>query len=253
VDFLHSLPPAFLRVFSPVPGVKVTAVVQGPDASGRLTDDAVEPEARGEVPLEEWVRRFVERESRRRAATLETETGADGAYAFEGLPSARVHVSARKDGYGIEGARTVRPDATVDFRATAQGRLEATLVLPDGRAPRSAQLIFSRGRSRDSRAWTPARPTVPVPPGTYQVSALVHDPRAGSDGGDDAALEDAPPLRSGPRYTSPPQRVEVAAGASPARDPRSSRRACATPGACRSTAPPAASGSATSARARARR
>ncbi|HVY63078.1 MAG TPA: hypothetical protein VHF22_15580, partial [Planctomycetota bacterium] len=153
-------------------------------------------------PLEALVKEWVERELSRRATSRRTGTDAAGAFAFADLPGGKYYIGAEAEGWTIKtDARVVEPGADVEFTATALGRVEVTLILPDGSAPREATLSFGRSGGSSNVSWTPDDPVADLEPGTYMASAATQP-----GDGDDAEL-----------FRSAPQRVVVEAGGPPAR------------------------------------
>jgi hypothetical protein len=186
---------------APVAGAKVTLLRvenrQRWRGRGRRSSSAAEEEK----PIESLVKEWVASEVERRASKREAVSDASGAFAFAGLGDGRFYASARAEGFKISGESDLEPGADVELTATALGRVEATLVLPDGSAPPQATILFSKGNGGDNVEWSPDDPVAEVAPGTYTVSAWTQ-----SDDGDDATT-----LRS------TPQHVVVEASGPPAR------------------------------------
>ncbi|MCI0339992.1 MAG: hypothetical protein L0216_02380 [Planctomycetales bacterium] len=176
----------------PVEGV----VVRG----SRVADSEGRPRGSGapEVPdIERHLRRAAEEYRRDRAGESEARTDAQGRYSLSGLADGEHAVSAWKVGWEIKprghgGGQRTRPGDRLDFLATAVIEVPVAVLGPDGAEAASATIECvvpsGRGSSTSREAWSHARSSVRLRPGTCRLRAVAggttsenEDPRLQSD------------------------------------------------------------------------
>ncbi len=136
--------------------------------------------------LEGTIRSAVEGYYDRTANRAETMTAADGSYELTELRGGRWYVSAWRDGFALEtvngATNEVRPDATLDFLATAVEPVIVRVQLPNGDpAPSAALEIRAAGsdRLKCTELWTTESAIVRLTPGELELRATLGDPQNG--------------------------------------------------------------------------
>lgn len=221
---------------APTPTPKLDAKIEVPAGDGKvagkvLTQDGKplagarvrakpmeeeRPSKRGkreaEPSLEDEVRAFAARRQRERALEREAVSGPDGAYALAGLPAAAGYwLAAELDGYSLYPQMNghewpVHAGAEIDFSGRPRASIRATVLLPDGSAPKDANIWERRGTSSSGNGWTPASPEIDVSPGAFEVYATASAGESRHAHGHHGHAED---------FKSDPQRVTVRAGDPP--------------------------------------
>lgn len=145
-----------------------------------------------EDALTEAARRFGER----RASLFETRTDGEGRFRLAELPELRYHVQAFKRDFEIESQDhrnwNAAPGTELAFLARPVVSLEVEVLLPDGSPASEATIRAARETERsssDTFAWSRSAPSLRLPAGELELTAL-HGllPDIDSDGEDAAEL-----------------------------------------------------------------
>jgi hypothetical protein len=160
----------------------------------RRFDDPVEPlkpakTGHGASPdetLADVIRVATEEYYARASSWRETTTRADGGYAFDDLFDGRWTISAWREGFEATTLHglPVRPDATVDFTASAVVSIEVAVEFANGTAaPKAALEYHCAGRTDSNQlvAWSPAAPRLGLAPGDWTIRATLGDPDLGPE------------------------------------------------------------------------
>lgn len=125
-------------------------------------DERLEQTLRGMVASHRWGAPY--RQS--------TRTAADGAYAFESLADVKFQLTAQAAGWRVGPAnhhhyQGAAIGSVVDFVASAVAELTIDVA---GDAPDQLRVSMTSPGNRTGGQWTPTRPTISAPPGTYEVT-----------------------------------------------------------------------------------
>lgn len=192
----------------PIAGAKVILRPTGRRSrTASLPEPMDDPTAAPEEPSEEEaLARYAENWRASRAARRETTTGPDGRFVVSGLPEGTWQVNCWKRGFFFDDSGSVvETGREVVITGMRASRVTLDVRLPDGSAPAYAvvgSMDPSRpdsGRILERYGWTPEKPDIWLPPGTFKVRAEIPEEaaaRAGVEG----------------EWSSAPQIVRLAAG-----------------------------------------
>ncbi|MEZ6195428.1 MAG: hypothetical protein R3F20_06845 [Planctomycetota bacterium] len=151
-----------------IEGVALTAMPSGFRATPA-------PEA-GEEELEDWVRRTVASEARRRQVQRLAASDAQGEFTITGLDEGVDYdVTPRLRGWRLHrrgsGAQRTRAGDRIEFVATRVGLLTVKVEFPDGTAPTKADILMQQTHSVYSLNWGPPTTEFTCDPGPVQLAA----------------------------------------------------------------------------------
>jgi len=169
----------------PLAGVVIRATRHGDEQPGKPEPSRTGQAAPPAPSLEEAVRSAVESYYEHASDFREATTDADGRYLIAELRPGRYGVEAWREGFRLHDpdgrAGDVRPDVTVDFLAKSVVPVKVDVRLPGGsQAPAAYVWSTERGKGNsESGGWSPAEPTIALPPGEHELRASLGDPNSG--------------------------------------------------------------------------
>ncbi|MEM8883517.1 MAG: hypothetical protein AAGD14_05585 [Planctomycetota bacterium] len=178
----------------PITGVLVVAL---PIAEQVYRKSSRAPSAPSEPDLVKMVEESVRRVRARRAARVEARSGADGAFALEGIGSAEQSVQAYAEGYRFRPGKA-KAGGSVDLVGEPVIRVDVDVVVEGSGPPERANILVRSsggpGGSQRIERWSRLDPWIEIAPGRYEFTAALQGELGGK---------------------SPPQTVTFKAGESP--------------------------------------